>query len=43
MIEYLFFYTIFGGATILSGFYIYTVIQNKKNKNNDNKKLIIEI
>ena len=32
MIEYLLFYTISGGATILSGFYIYTVIQNKKIK-----------
>ena len=42
MIEYLF-YTLFGGATILSGFYIYTVIKNKKNKNIDNKKLIVEI
>ena len=32
MIEIVLFYTVFGGATILSGFYVYTVIKNKKIK-----------
>ena len=33
MIEIVLFYTVFGGATILSGFYVYTVIKNKKIRN----------
>ena len=30
MIEILLFYTLFGGATILSGFYIYKIVKNNK-------------
>ena len=38
MIAYIFFYIISGGATIISGFYIYTIIKNNKNNKNINKK-----
>jgi hypothetical protein len=37
MIAYIFFYIISGGATIISGFYIYTIIKNNKNINKKNK------